>query len=153
MPAPSWNDLTPEQRCILYEGITGSSLVDILNSWVAVSHPEDGPYWNRKGGYVGPLAEAACSLIRSGLIEVWEEPAGVGEGGLMLAGPALEAVRDHENWWRFDPDDTGDPEEAATRHEALAGTATDPMTTMYIVITSDQARDRGLVRLPFWDNP
>ena len=46
---PSWIDLAPEQRCILYEGTTGNSLVGILGSWVAVSRPADGPYWNRTG--------------------------------------------------------------------------------------------------------
>ncbi len=28
---PSWVDLTEEQRCILYEGVTGSTVVEVLN--------------------------------------------------------------------------------------------------------------------------
>jgi len=34
-----------------------------------------------------------------------------------------------------------------------AGTNTDPMTTLYMVITVQQAIDRGLVRVPFWAGP
>ena len=35
----------------------------------------------------------------------------------------------------------------------LSGTNTDPMTTLYEVITSQEALDRGLVRVPFWEGP
>jgi hypothetical protein len=59
--------------------------------------------------------------------------------------------RDHGNWWRFDPDDHSDPSEDATRYAGLADTAADPATALYLVITTQEARDRGLVRLPFLD--
>ena len=36
---------------------------------------------------------------------------------------------------------------------APAGANTDPMTTLYLVITSQGAVDRGLVRFPFWEGP
>jgi hypothetical protein len=35
----------------------------------------------------------------------------------------------------------------------LSGTNTDPMTTLYMVITRQQAVDQGLVRVPFWGGP
>jgi hypothetical protein len=54
-----------------------------------------------------PLARAAQSLVQMGLIEVWEEPVGVGEGGLMLSDLAAEAVSNPENWWRYDLDRNG----------------------------------------------
>jgi hypothetical protein len=143
----SWTDLTKEQLCILLEGMNGHSLLDILNAWVP---GEDAPYWNRKSPYVGALARAACALIESGLIEVWEEPVGVGEGGLMLRDLALEAVADHENWWRYDPDENWDPDEDLTRYARFADTNTEPMTTMYCLLTVREAVDRGLVQFPWW---
>lgn len=70
---------------------------------------DDAPYWNRRRSYVGPLARAARSLVDLGLVEVWEEPAEVGEGGLMLDDLAVEAVSDPENWWRYDQVAPGTP--------------------------------------------
>jgi len=35
----------------------------------------------------------------------------------------------------------------------LAGTNTDSMTTLYQVITGQEALDRGLVRVPSWEAP
>jgi len=40
------------ERCILYEGLTGASLIMVLNSWV---RGDDAPYWNRKCAYVPDL--------------------------------------------------------------------------------------------------
>lgn len=57
------------QRCILYEGPTGESLVTVLNAWV---RGDDAPYWNRKGAYVPDLIPAALSLLDRDMIEVWE---------------------------------------------------------------------------------
>jgi hypothetical protein len=144
---PSWAELTEEQRCILYEGLTGHSLVDVLNGWVGWACAADAPYWNRKSAYVGPLARAARALVESGLIEVWEQPVGVGEGGLMVRDLALEAVGNHENWWQYDPDGNWDPGEDLTRYAEFAGADTDPATAMYLVISTHLARDQGLVRV------
>ena len=51
--------LTDAERLILYDGMFGDSLIDILNAWVP---DEDAPYWNRKGPYVPQLIPAAISL-------------------------------------------------------------------------------------------
>jgi len=128
--------LTREQRCILYEGVFGHTLIDVLNAWVAWAANGDAPYWNRKHAYVEPLARGARSLVNRNLIEVWEEPVGVGEGGLMLPDLAAEAVSNPENWWRYHPDENWDPNEDLTRYAALEDTDTDPMTALYSVITT-----------------
>lgn len=143
---PSWGELTKEQRCILFEGIHGHSLVDVLNAWVP---DEDAPYWNRKSPYAEPLARAARPLVEMGLIEVWQEPLGRGEGGLMPPGAAAEAVSDPANWWRYDLEDVQDPDEDVTRPAGLADNSTDPMTVLYGVITTQLAKDLGLVRYPW----
>ncbi len=69
----------------------------------------------------GSQAVNTCSLIDCGLIEVWEAPVGVGEGGLMLPDLAMDAVSKHENWWRYDPEENWDPGEDLTRYAGLAG--------------------------------
>jgi len=69
----------------------------------------------RKSGRQHLLAD------RRGLIEVWEAPVGVGEGGLMLPDLAMDAVSKHENWWRYDPEENWDPGEDLTRYAGLAG--------------------------------
>jgi len=152
-----WSDLSLEQRCILYEGLVGGSLVVVLNSWVAYVSVEDAPYWNRKGAYVGPLATAARSLLEMGLAEIWEEqvlvgPGGaweIGEGSLMFLDMAVEAVSNHENWWRYDPDGNWDPSEDLSRYADVVGTNTEPMTRMYTIIATQEARDLRLVRFPW----
>lgn len=157
-PPPSWTDLSLEQRCILYEGLFGGSLIDVLNSWVVLARPEDAPYWNRKGAYVGPLATAARSLLEMGLAEIWEQQlllsrAGVaefGEGSLMFRDMAVQAVSNHENWWRYDPDGNWDPEEDLSRYADMASTNTEPMTRMYTIIATQETRDLGLIRYPWW---
>jgi hypothetical protein len=157
-PAPQWSDTTLRQRCILYEGLTGGSLSDVLNSWVAYRCPKDAPYWNRKGDYVAPLATAARSLLEIGLVEVWESqlllsPDGVtqiGEGSLMLRDMAIEVVVTTDNWWQYDPDGNWDPEEDLSRYINVAKTNAEPATRMYTIIATQKARDLGLVRFPWW---
>jgi hypothetical protein len=129
-------------RCILYEGLTGGSLIMILNAWVG---GEDAEYWNRKGAYVPELIPAALSLLRDGMIEVWQEPLplGVGEGSLVTIDRAAEALSDPGNWWRYDPDDQSD---SAPRVESADDPDHDrgPMRSMYSIITTAAARDRGV---------
>jgi hypothetical protein len=135
--------LTDAERCILYSGMHGDSLIDILNSWVP---DEDAPYWNRKGPYVSELIPAAICLLQRGMIEVWEEPLplGVGEGGLMTSDRAAQALADPENWWRYDPDLNWDPNEDLSRYADLATGNTEPMTTLYSVHATEVAR------IPIW---
>ena len=148
-PLPSWEELSEAQRCILYEGMHGATLAMVLNAWVARVSNDDAPYWNRKGSYVAPLARAARSLVDLGLVEVWEERAEVGEGGLMPHDLAAEAVSDPENWWRYDPGGNWDPGEDLTRYAGLEAANTEPMTTIYTLITVKAALDLGLVRCPW----
>ena len=145
---PSWDELTAEQRCILFEGLFGHTLIDVLNAWVP---DEDAQYWNRKGAYVEALARAARALVDVGLIDIWQETLPLGDGGgeLMLPGLAAEAVSNPENWWRYDPDDNWDPDEDLTQYTGLADTTGGPMTTLYSVITTQTARDLGLARYPW----
>jgi hypothetical protein len=96
------------------------------------------------------LAHAARSLVELGLVEVWEQPAGIGEGGLMLCSLAAEAVSDPANWWRYDPGGSWDPGEDLTRYAVLEATNTEPMTTICTLITVQAALDLGLVRCPWW---
>jgi hypothetical protein len=140
-------DLTDAERCIQYEGMYGSSLVEILNSWVL---GEDAPYWNRKGTYVPQLIPAAISLLQRGMIEVWEQPLplGVGEGGLMTSDLAAQALADPRNWWGYDPDDNWDPNEDLSRYADLADDNAEPMTTLYSVCTTEAARQRGISLWP-----
>lgn len=149
-PVPSWAELSREQHYLLYEGLAGSTLIDALNGWVCWACNQDAPYWNRKGAYVAPLAKAARSLVEAGLTEIWEEPVGVGEGGLMLPGLAAEAVSNPASWWRYDPDGNWDPDEDLTRYAEFAGTCPEPMTTLYTLMTAKTAREHGLVRYPWW---
>ena len=139
--------LTDAERCILYQGMYCSSLIDILNSWVM---GEDAPYWNRKGTYVSQLVPAAISLLQRGMIEVWEQPLplGVGEGSLTTSDLAAQALADPKNWWRYDPDDNWDPNEDPSRYANLADDKTEPMTTLYSVCTTEVARQRGIALWP-----
>ena len=123
------------EQCILYMGADGHSLIDIVNAWAP---QEDAPYWNRKGHYVAGLVQAALSLLARDLIEVWEEPAPRGEGSLMTMDRAAEALADPDNWWRYDPDENWDPGEDLSRYAHLAQGNTEPMATLYSVITTPQ---------------
>lgn len=145
---PSWEELSEAQRCILFEGVTGATLAEVLNAWAATVNNDDAPYWNRKGGYVAPLARAARSLVDLGLVEVWQQPVGVGEGGLMLCDLAAEAVSDPENWWRYDPGDRV-PGEDPTGYAGQDASPTEPMTTIYTLITVKAALALRLVRCPW----
>ncbi len=132
---------TEAERCILYAGLTGDSLIEILNDWV---RGEDAPYWNRKGAYVADLIPAALSLLERGLIEVWEEPAPAGEGGLVTSDQAAAALADPENWWRYDPDGNWDPDEDLERYSELSKGNSEPMTTIYSIITTEKGRAGGI---------
>lgn len=147
---PSWEQLSEEQRCILYEGVTGATLTDVLNAWVASTNGEDAPYWNRKGSYVLPLARAARSLVDLGLVEVWQEqPDGIGEAGLMLSSQAAEAVSDPASWWRYDPEENWDPGEDLTRYAGLEVTSAERTATIYTLTTVKTALEFGLARVPW----
>lgn len=120
---------------ILYEaGTGGRNLIELLNGWVG---GDDAAYWNRKGAYVVPLAHAAQSLVNMGLIEVWAEPVGVGEGGLMLRKDAAAVVGDPSNWWRYDLDENWDVNEDLSRYTGFEESDTSPMAATYTVITTD----------------
>ena len=134
-------DLTNAERCVLYGGVSGDSLIEILTLWVV---GEDAAYWNRKGAYVAPLITASLSLLKRGLIEVWEEPAEFGEGSLMTSDRAAQALADPDNWWRYDPDGNWDPDEDLSRYGELAKGNTSPMTTIYSIITTSTALDQGI---------
>lgn len=125
------------KRCILHEGLTGGYLIMILNAWVS---GEDAVFWNRKGAYVPQLIPVALSLLAQGMIEIWEEPLplGEGEGSLMTADPAAEALADPRNWWRYDPEDDSDPEDPGP---PVGETDADwePMTTYYSVLSTSTA--------------
>jgi hypothetical protein len=129
-------------RCILYEGVTGGSLIMALNSWVG---GEDAPYWNRKGAYVQQLIPAALRLLAQGLIEVWESPLppGAGEGSLMTTDRAREALTDPGNWWQYDPEDDSDPERESYQLGLTAG-ATYLVVSVYSIITTPAAQEQGI---------
>lgn len=143
-------ELTDAECCILYEGMYGSFLALILNSWVL---GEDAAYWNRKGPYVSQLIPSAVSLLHRGMIEVWEEPLplGVGEGALMTSDRAAQALADPKNWWQYDPDANWDPNEDLSRYADLADD-TEP-TTVYSVLTTEVARQRGIQIWPRGHGP
>jgi hypothetical protein len=129
------------ERCILYEGLTGASLIMVLNSWV---RGDDAPYWNRKCAYVPDLIPVALSLLDRGKIEVWEEPAPFGEGSLMTSDRAAAALASPANWWRYDPDGNWDPDEDLSRCAEVSETDTEPMTVIYSIISTQSARDEGI---------
>jgi hypothetical protein len=143
---PAWSDLTDAQRHILYGAGTGGwTLIELLNGWV---DGDDAAYWNRKGAYVVPLAQAAQSLVNMGLVEVWSEPVGVGEDGLMLREDASAVVGDPGNWWRYDPDDNWDPSEDLSRYAGFEDSDTSPIAVIYTVVSTDSANELGLIRVP-----
>jgi hypothetical protein len=135
---------TSAERCILYAGMQGGSLIEILNDWVT---GEDAPYWNRKAAYVAQLIPAALSLLERELIEVWEEPAPAGEGSVMTSDRAAVALADPDKWWRYDPDGNWDPGEDLARHAELATGNTEPMTTIYSIITTQKGLEGGIALL------
>jgi len=130
-PAVSvWGGLTEVQRFVLIEAFEESRLIDVLNGW---ADPADAPYWNRKAKYVPALIEATSALLAQGLIEVWAESPGVGEGGLLPAGAAAEVVADPDNWWKYDPDEN-------TTGAGAADTDADPTIVPYTLLATDAAR-------------
>ncbi len=135
------DDLSDAERCILYEGLTGHSLIMVLNAWV---RGDDAAYWNRKGVYVPELIPVALSLLDRGMIEIWEEPAPFGAGSLMTRDRAVEALANPRNWWRYDPDANGDPDEDLSRYAEVSETDAEPMTIIYSIITTQAARDGGI---------
>jgi hypothetical protein len=68
----------------------------------------------------------------------------------MLTDLAAEAVSSPENWWRYDPDGNWDPNEDLTRYAEFASTRPEPMTTLYMLITTETAREHRLIRCPWW---
>jgi hypothetical protein len=134
-------DLSDAERCILYEGLTGESLVTVLNAWV---RGDDAPYWNRKGAYVPDLIPAALSLLDRGMIEIWEEPAPFGEGSLMTLDRAAEALANPKSWWQYDPDGNWDPDEDLSRYAEVSKSSYEPVTAIYSIITTQSARDEGI---------
>jgi hypothetical protein len=84
-------------------------LIDALNAWKGHSA------WKEKGKYAPALAVAARYLVELGLVNVWEEPAGIGEAKLLFRDEAANVVGEPSNWWREDWDDdspngeVGDP--------------------------------------------
>lgn len=134
----------------MYEaGTGGRSLIELLSGWVT---GEDAAYWNRKGPYVAPLARAAQSLVELGLVEVWAEPVGVGEGGLMLGEDAVAVLGDPGNWWSYDPDMNWDPNEDLSRYAGLESLDTSSATS-YTLATTDATNELGLIRWPWWQGP
>ena len=121
-------------------------MIELLNGWVV---GEDAAYWNRKGPYV----EAAQSLVELGLVEVWADPTGAGEGALMLREDALAALGDPSNWWRYDSEDNWDPNEDLSRYADLEASDTSPITAIYTLFATDSTNDLGLIRWPWWCGP
>lgn len=96
---PGRRNLTSEQWHVLNEAAQASTLVEVLNSWAPPS-----PDWKSKARHVSRLSAAAESLVRAGLIDVYEEPLGAGESALLLSDEARAAVAARDNWWREDGD-------------------------------------------------
>lgn len=134
-------DRDDAERCILYEGLTGASLIMVLNSWV---RGDDAPYWNRKGVFVPDLIPAALSLLDRDMIEIWEEPAPFGEGSVMTSDRAAVALANPENWWRYDRDGNWDPAEDLSRYVEVSEGNTEAMTVIYSIITTPYALDQGI---------
>jgi hypothetical protein len=84
---------------VLDEAAEFSTLVEVLHGWAPPS-----PDWKSKARHVPRLSAAAESLVRAGLIDVYEEPLGEGESTLLLGDEAQAAVGARDNWWR----DNGD---------------------------------------------
>lgn len=89
--------LTSEQWYVLNEAVLAHPLAVVLNGWAPPS-----PDWRSKARHVSRLSAAAESLVRAGLIEVYQEQLGPGESELLSGEEALAVVGSRDNWWRDD---------------------------------------------------
>lgn len=94
MEEVSWQDLTPQQRCVLFSAAEQSMLIGVLANW----KPKSG--WMERRKYIPELATAARTLLAAGLISLLEEPLGVGESSILLTQDALKAIMDPSVWWQ-----------------------------------------------------
>jgi hypothetical protein len=114
-PAPrAWSELTDTEWVVMQEVLEhDADLVMVLNEWSG--NTDDAPYWNRKEKYVAEVSGAAVSLLRAGLIEVWESLAS-GYAGPLPSEPAGHVLATPSNWWRYDPAANWDPDEDMGRY-------------------------------------
>ena len=69
----------------------------------------------------------------------------------MTTGRAAQALADPNNWWRYDPDGNWDPDEDLSRYAELANGNTEPMATIYSIITTAKGLEGGV--LVTWAKP
>jgi hypothetical protein len=90
------NELSVEQRYVLYAAATHSTLMELLQHWQPW---EPGLEWHDMAVHVPRLAQAIVELVERGLVEVFLE-AWDGESGLVPSADVPEVVCDPDSWYR-----------------------------------------------------
>jgi hypothetical protein len=85
---------TNAQRLVFEDALNGHRLIDIVNSWTAPT--ADATDLGRKILHVPPLAVAAASLMRAGIVELVREEAPL---DVVAQDVALGIVSNPLNWW------------------------------------------------------
>jgi hypothetical protein len=83
---------------VLFSAAEQSMLIGVLANW----EPELD--WPARSLHIERLAKAAASLVRGGLINVYQEHVGAGEAALLFRDDAVDAVGNRDNWWHEDTD-------------------------------------------------
>lgn len=96
---PSWRELSKEEQCVLFSAAEQSMLIGVLANW----EPEQD--WPHRRMHIPRLAEAAQSLLLTGLIDVYEQHVGLDDAALLFRDDALAIIRDPGNWWREDAEE------------------------------------------------
>jgi hypothetical protein len=112
---PTWHDLSKEQQCVLFSAAEESMFIGVLANW----EPER--EWPERAGQIGRLAEAAKSLLRAGLIQVYHRHLAGGDTEFLTVTEALAAIEIQDNWWRVGSaaDDTPELSDSDSFYYAL----------------------------------
>jgi hypothetical protein len=119
-----WRELSKEQQCVLFSAAEESLLIGVLANW------EPDLDWPGRVRHVPRLAAAALTLVRAGLIQVYEQHLGAAGTRFLTESEALLLLSDAKNWWR---------DEEAGEHPDVAA-------AIYALVPTDSGRDVLLTR-------
>src|SRR6266545_306403 len=88
-----------EQQYVLYAAATSSTLMELLQHWQPWEPELE---WADMAVHVPRLAQAIVELADRGLVKVFLEPRGAGEGGLVPSADVPKVVYDPGSWYSED---------------------------------------------------